>query len=109
MSKVITQQMPVYGKIFVGNRDYYLLEPEPVKPDKVTWVQNDVLKFYVRNAYDFASYIYVRGDFLIDTYYSSEAFIGRMVDVKFLVEGDDDEIVLDDDRIINALNEVPNA
>lgn len=98
MTKVITQTLPVYGKIFVGNRDYYLLEPEPVKPDKVSWVQNGVLKFYVRNSQNFACHIYVSGDFFIDTFYSSEAYIGRDVEVKFYME-DDSEIVLDDDRI----------
>jgi hypothetical protein len=102
MSKVITQEMPVYGKIFVGNRDYYLLEPEPVKPDKVSWVQSNVLKFYAVNQSGFACYLYVSGNFFIDTSYMNDK-----MNVRFsILEQDDLEVVIRDDRIINALNEV---
>lgn len=93
MTKVITQTLPVYGKIFVGNRDYYLLEPEPVKPDKVSWVQNGVLKFYVINAVGYACYLYVSGNFFIDTFYAG------IQEANFSLIEDDSEIVLDDDRI----------
>jgi hypothetical protein len=99
MSKVIKEIKPVYGKLFVGDRDYYLLEPEPVKPNKVIWVQNDVLTFYVRNHLGFATFLRVRGDFLIDEFYKSELEVSYHIDAE-------DELEVDDDRIINALNEV---
>jgi hypothetical protein len=96
MNKVITQIMPIYGKIFVGNRDYLLLEPEPVKYGSTVWSHNGVLKFYVMNSRGYACHLLVRGDFFIDTYYDLEQ------EVHFTVEEDD---TLSNEKVIESLNE----
>lgn len=61
-------RVPIYGSLYIGDLEYTLLEPAPQKPDMVWQAQNNVLKFYVANGYAYACYVYVSGNFHIDTF-----------------------------------------
>lgn len=85
----IREEKEIVGRLFTGGREYELLSLEPAERFALpTYMRNGALSFYVRNAFGYAVYIVVKGDFIIEPYP-----VAVYKDVTFVVEEAEQEKV----------------
>lgn len=62
--KEIKEELQIVGRLFAGGREYDLLSLKPA--ERVSLAPYGALSFYVRNAFGYAVYIVVKGEFIIE-------------------------------------------
>jgi hypothetical protein len=69
MMKQVTQNMQIVGKLYAEGLEFDLLQLTPAERfAQPTYLRNDALPFYVRDPFGQATYVVVKGNFVIWAY-----------------------------------------